>query len=102
MAFIRIATPPQLTAEIYDAVNAKAGVDSEPPEGLLAHCAGDIDGVFQVIDVWESEADARRFDAERLGPAINEVVFAGDPSQSPDPGTAAPPALYELHNLMLP
>ncbi len=102
MAVIRIATPPQLTAEVYDAVNAKAGVNSDPPAGLLAHCAGEIDGVFQVIDVWESEADARRFDAERLGPAINEVVFAGDATQSPDPANAAPPALFELHSLMLP
>jgi hypothetical protein len=102
MAVIRISTPPQLTAEIYDAVNAKAGVDSDPPAGLLAHCAGEVDGVFQVIDVWESEADAKRFDTERLGPAINEVVFAGEPTQSPDPAGPAPPALYELHNLMLP
>lgn len=101
MAFIRIAAPPQITAEIYDKVNETAGVNSDPPAGLLVHCAGEIDGVFQIVDVWESEADAQRFDAERLGPAINEVVFAGDPTQSPDPAVAAPPGLHELHNLML-
>ncbi len=102
MAFIRIAAPPQLTAPIYDAVNDKAGVESDPPAGLVMHCAGEIDGVFQVIDVWESEADAERFDSERLGPAINAVVFAGDPTQMPDPAAAAPPGLHELHSLMLP
>jgi hypothetical protein len=101
MAFIRIATPPQLTAEIYDAVNAKAGFDSDPPAGLLVHCASEVDGAFQVVDVWESEEDARRFDSERLGPAINAVVFGGDPTQSPDRAEAAPPVLYELHNLVV-
>jgi hypothetical protein len=101
MAFIRIAAPPQLTAEVYDAVNAKAGVDTDPPAGLIVHCAGDIDGTFQIVDVWESEEDARRFDSERLGPAINAVIFGGDPTQAPDPAVAAPPGLHELHNLML-
>jgi len=102
MAILRINTPPMLTAEIYDAVNVKAGVDRDPPEGLLMHCAGEVDGVFQVVDVWDSEEHARRFDTERLAPAIEEVVFAPNPGQAPPPGTPPSMTVYELHNLVLP
>lgn len=100
MAFIRISRPPMLTAEVYDAVNAKSGVDENPPEGMLVHCAGEVDGAFQIVDVWESEEHARRFDTERLAPAINGVVLAGGAAQGPPPGS--PPGLYELHRLIIP
>jgi hypothetical protein len=102
MSIIRINTPPLLTAEVYDEVNVKAGVNSDPPAGLLMHCAGEIDGVFQIIDVWESQEHADRFDNDRLGPAINEVVFAANPGQAPPPGTPPSATIYELHNLMIP
>lgn len=39
MAILRIVQPPMLTAEVYDALNARMGVDEEPPEGLLMNCA---------------------------------------------------------------
>lgn len=91
-----------LTSEVYDAVNAKVGVDTEPPAGMLMHCAGEVDGVFQIIDIWESEEHAERFDTERLGPAINEVLSAAGPGQTPGPGAAPSPTLYQLHNLILP
>jgi hypothetical protein len=102
MPIIRINTPPMLTSDIYDAVNAKAGVDEKPPEGLLMHCAGEVDGTFQIVDVWESEEHAQRFDSERLGPAIEEVVFAANPEQAPPPGAMPSTIRYELHNLILP
>jgi hypothetical protein len=91
-----------LTSEMYDAVNAKIGVDTDPPAGMLMHCAGEVDGVFQIIDVWESEEHAERFDTERLGPAISEVAGAPNLGQAPVPGTAPSPTLYELHSLILP
>ena len=89
-----------LTQEVYDAVNAKAAVNEKPPEGLLMHSAGAVDGGFQIVDVWESEEHARRFDTERLGPAIQEVVFSRNdaPSRPPSPVTT----VYELHQLILP
>jgi hypothetical protein len=95
MAIIRIIRPPMVTAEVYDAVNVKAEVNGNPPEGLLIHAAGEVDGQWQIIDVWESEEHARRFDEERLAPAIEAVVGAAPPG--PPPRT-----VYELHNVIRP
>ncbi|HWX97169.1 MAG TPA: hypothetical protein VNZ01_10000 [Solirubrobacteraceae bacterium] len=95
MAIIRIVRPPMLTAEVYDAVNAKAGVDGNPPDGLLMHTAGEVDGQWQIVDVWESEEDADRFNAERLAPAI-ESVMGGAPPGPP------PTTIYELHSVVRP
>jgi hypothetical protein len=95
MAVVRIVQPPMITTEIYDQVNAKMGVEESPPDGLLVHTAGIIDGVFQIVDVWESSEHAQRFDDERLGPAVAEVMGG------PPPG--APPATeYELYGLVKP
>jgi len=88
-----------LTPEAYDAVNAKMDVDSKPPEGLLMHCAGEVDGTWQIVDVWESEEHARRFDTERLSPAIEEVVGSASAETPPQ---APKTTVYELHHLLRP
>lgn len=95
MAIIRITRPPMLTADMYDATQARLDAEKNPPEGLLMHSAGETNGVWQIVDVWESETHAQRFDDERLGPAIRELV--GDTPPRPVETT-----VYELHNLMLP
>jgi hypothetical protein len=95
MAVIRIVRPPMVTPETYDQVNATMGVEQDPPEGLLMHCAGEVDGAFQIVDVWESEEAARRFDAERLGPAVAAVMGAAPPGEPPT-------TMYELHSLIQP
>ena len=95
MAFIRIFRPPNTNAEIYDSVNAEADVEANPPEGLLFHCAGEVDGRWQIVDAWESEEHARRFDGERLGRAIESVMGMRPPA--PPPGTG-----YELHKVIRP
>jgi hypothetical protein len=95
MAIVRIVRPPMVTAEIYDAVNANAGVDDNPPDGLLAHTAGEVDGQWQIVDVWESEERAQRFGDERLAPAIREVL-GGDPPGPP------PTTIYEAHRVIMP
>jgi hypothetical protein len=95
MAIVRITRPPMVTAEIYDAVNAKAGVDENPPEGLLVHTAGDVDGQWQIVDVWESEEAADRFGNERLMPAV-ESVMGGTPPGPP------PTTIYEAHKVVMP
>ena len=95
MAFIRIFRPPNATAEIYDSVNEAADVDANPPAGLLFHCAGEVDGQWQIVDAWESREHAERFDQERLGPALEEVMGMRPP---------APPVStsYELHKVVRP
>jgi hypothetical protein len=95
MAFIRMFQPPNVTAEIYEAVNEKAGVAADPPEGLIFHCAGDAGGNWQILDVWESQEHARRFDEERLTPAIESVIGA-PPAEAPRRQS------YELHTIINP
>ena len=95
MAYIRIFNPPNVTADVYDRVNAETGVDRDPPAGLLFHCAGEVDGRWQIVDAWESEEQARRFDDERLGRAIESVMGMRPPG--PPPGVG-----YELHTVIRP
>src|SRR5437763_15277314 len=59
------------TQDQYDAVAAEVG--QEPPQGCLYHISGPIEGGWRVIEVWESEEDQRRFQAERLNPALEAV-----------------------------
>ena len=95
MAFIRITQPPNVTPETYDKVNAELGVNGNPPPGLLLHCAGETDGKWQIVDVWESEAQARDFYDGRLSKAIESVMGMVPPG--PPPSTE-----YELHTVVRP
>ena len=95
MAFIRIVQPPNVTADVYDKVNAELRVEGDPPPGLLLHCAGEVDGEWQIVDVWESREQARPFYEERLPAAIETVLGMVPPE---------PPASteYELHTVIRP
>ena len=95
MAFIRIMRPQLLTIDVYDAVSVKLDLEREHPLGLISHSAGELDGGIQIVEVWESEEYARRFDRERLVPAIEAVTG------SPPPGDA-PGDAYRLHALVTP
>ena len=78
----------------YDAVTKKIGVDDDPPEGMIVHTAGfSEDGTFRIFDVWESQDHMDRFDEERLGPAIQQVM--GSDGNEPDRR-----AEYQLHHLV--
>jgi hypothetical protein len=58
----------------YDAVTERVRVDRERPPGLIVHAAGfTTDGVFRIIDVWETEEQAQRFHNERLGPILEAL-----------------------------
>ena len=46
MAVGVLSEVPGLTAEMYDAVTAKANVESDPPMGLIVHTAGPMEGGF--------------------------------------------------------
>lgn len=37
------------------------------PDGLILHLAGPTDEGFRIIDVWDSEASWRNFQAQRIG-----------------------------------
>jgi hypothetical protein len=69
-------------AQQYDAVNEKLGFDPSTrqgswPAGLLTHMGGTgDDGVFYVVELWESKALQEQFFAARLGPALGAVGVA--------------------------
>jgi hypothetical protein len=55
-----------------DELNERAGVQDDLPDGCLARIVGRVPTGARVIEVWESEDDARRF-SERTAPLISEV-----------------------------
>jgi hypothetical protein len=65
-----------LGAQQYDAVTEKMGFPNEPPEGLIFHSAGELEGRFQVFNVWESREHFDQFTRERLRPA--QVAVMGE------------------------
>jgi hypothetical protein len=86
------------STENYDFVKERVG--QGPFEGLIVHTAGfdDANGVFRIVDVWESREDFERFDSEKIQPMI-----AKGPEAFPRPDTVTPPTregTYELHDLV--
>lgn len=76
--------------EIYDKVRKHIGL--EQPAGGIVHLAGPSpNGGWRVVEVWESEEDARRFFTEHLQPAL-EAAAAPSPPQEPE--------MWPIYNLM--
>lgn len=67
--WLTIATPPVDTLDKLDKV-----MGSVAPDGLRARYACQGDGKFQIIALWDSEADAERFFHETLGPVLARVL----------------------------
>ncbi len=91
MAFARMFENPNVNQEQYDAGRQAIGAseDNVPPGGMV-HIAGPSpNGGWRVIEVWESEEDAKRF-LERLRPAFEAVGAPAPP----------PPELWPVHNYM--
>jgi hypothetical protein len=87
---------PGVTPEIYDRVQAKMDVESNPPEGLIIHTAGFPEGKMRVFDVWESQEAFERFESERLAPAVQAVAQEAGGGPPPEPRRE----IYELHASM--
>ena len=86
MAIVMMTESPQGTEQIYERIRELIG--PERPAGGVLHLAGPgPNGGWRVIEVWDSEEDAKRF-AERLRPAFEAV------------GVPAPPApqVWPVHN----
>jgi hypothetical protein len=66
--------PAGVGTEGYDAVSAELDLSGSPPEGLLFHWAGEIDGEWTITDVWESREAYDRFERDLLVPAITKVT----------------------------
>jgi hypothetical protein len=88
MAVAMLVDNPEGSQETYDRVRERLSLDR--PAGGIFHVAGPSpNGGWRVIEVWESEEDAKRF-VERLRPAF-EAVGAPPPP---------PPELWPVHNYM--
>lgn len=86
MPVVLVHQGPTLTKERYEeAVRRLTGADRGlrtpadwPVDGLLVHTAGQGEGGFRIVDVWESESAARRFGAV-LMPMLAEVGISDAP-----------------------
>ena len=90
MAVAMVVENPHGSQEVYERIRELIGF--EAPLGGTCHLAGPRpEGGWRVIDVFDSEEDARRFIQELLMPAA-EAVGAEPPP---------PPQFWQLHNCMV-
>ena len=90
MAVAVMVDNPNGSQEIYERVRELIGLE-RPPGGIF-HLAGPSpNGGWRVIEVWESEDDAKRFLQERFKPALEAVGVPGPPPQ---------PQVWPAHSYM--
>jgi hypothetical protein len=84
--------------EQYDAVQAHVDIESEPVEGLIFHSAGELEGSFQVFNVWETREHFDRFRTERLRPAMIAAMGEEKVAALPEPDVVE----ASIHNYVIP
>ena len=90
MPVAKLVDNPEGTAEAYEAVRARIGL--EQPVGSILHVAGPgPNGGFRVIELWGSREEAGRSIREHLRPAFEAAGI---------PGPSAPPQFWPVPNLM--
>ncbi len=85
-------------AQQYDAVIEKVGMAEKPVEGMIFHSAGELEGSFQVFNVWETRENYDRFKADRLRPAM--VATMGEDAVAALP--VGETVYVEVHNYIVP
>jgi hypothetical protein len=76
MAVVMMVDNPKGSQEVYEKLRAHLGLDTAA--GGIFHVAGPSPtGGFRVIELWESEADARTFLRERFAPALQAIGVSG-------------------------
>ncbi|MGH2762211.1 MAG: hypothetical protein ACRDL4_19810 [Thermoleophilaceae bacterium] len=90
MAVAMMMDNPNGSQEVYERLRELIGLDG--PAGGICHLAGPSpNGGWRVIEVWESEEDAKRFLEERFKPAVEAVGAPGPPPR---------PQFWPVHNHM--
>ena len=74
MAWAQIQRSTEATWEDYETVSNAIGADDDPPEGLIVHAAGEVDGKWHSVSVWESQEAYERFRDERVFPAVRQTL----------------------------
>jgi hypothetical protein len=90
--------PEGMGAPQYDAVREKMDIQNDPPEGMIFHSAGELEGRFQVFNVWETLENHERFVTDRLRPTQVEVIGEERLAELPD----AEIVKVEIHNYFIP
>ena len=66
-----------VTVEQFDQLQAVIDPDANPPDGLVFHASGPVEGGWGVLDFWESRPHFDRFAAERIGPSLAAIGATG-------------------------
>jgi len=88
-----IRSSPISDRQAYEALVEKLDLDHKHPLGLLFHAAGEVEGAWQIVDVWYSAEYAERFERDTLEPALQELTGKAE---------AGGAKRYELHHLVTP
>jgi hypothetical protein len=83
MAWVHLQKAQQAGWDSYEAVQRLIG--DQAPDGLIVHAAGEVDGTWQSVSIWESQEAYVRFRDERLMPAVLQVVGAAALEAGPPP-----------------
>jgi len=68
-----------VTADQFGVIEQSVDPDGNPPDGLIFHASGPIEGGWGVIDFWESREKFDRFSEERIGPAAATAGMSAPP-----------------------
>jgi hypothetical protein len=90
--------PEGVGTQMYDGVQAEMNLADDPPDGMIFHWAGEVDGQWTVTDVWESREAYDRFREERLFPAV-EKVSGMNPANAPQQPTVTE---FAVHHYLKP
>jgi hypothetical protein len=90
--------PEGVGTELYDGVQEELDMNGRPVDGLIFHSAGELEGRFQIFDVWESREHFDRFREERLRPAMVAVLGEERVGQLPE----AELVEASIHNYVIP
>lgn len=75
MTVLMTGKVPGMTPEVYDRIAANALPKLKQTKGFISHAAGmGDDGVWTVVEVWESEEDGQRSFEENVKPNLPEGV----------------------------
>lgn len=66
--------PAAVDQVMFEKVSEKIGAHQHPPDGLVAHMASQTDTGIEIFDLWESEADFRKFFQERVAPQVQAAA----------------------------
>ena len=79
MRIVALVSIEGITKSQYDQVMKNMSFDDNPPKGIVTHIAAfDTKGI-RVTDVWESEADFKKFGETTLKPTLAKVGIKQQP-----------------------